>query len=132
MDQMSAKEHQIFLIVDPDSIARAQIRRFLADLGWNRVLEAERTKEALDFLDAKPIYGIIADWDTPAAGAFALMTLVRGEERFREILFIMTSKPDSETQTKIIKSASLKTDGFLLKPFLASNLDGVLKKIRKA
>ena len=124
---MSAQEKRIFLIIDPESIERAKISGFLADMGFEPI-EAERLKDALDVINTTNIDGIISDWDTPGANGYTLLKLLRSQERFKKIIFIMMSKVDADAQKKILQAGSLKVDGFLLKPFLKETLEAIIKK----
>ena len=124
---MSAIE-KTFLIVEPKLEYRELIGGFLKTFGFSRLYFANRQSEALELLNAHSIDCIISEWDTPGASGYTLLKLLRGQDCARKIVFILTSQSTAFEKDKLIQAASLKIDGYLLKPFSSSALEKILQE----
>jgi two-component system chemotaxis response regulator CheY len=124
---MSALE-KTFLIIDRAPENRVLIRDFLRSLGYSNLHEASRVSEALDILNLNEIHCIISEWETPQASGYSLLKLIRSQEKYAKLVFVLMSETESFEKSKLIQAASLKVDGYLLKPFSAETLDKLLKE----
>lgn len=122
---MSEFDHQ-FLIIEQDSKLKRQISAFLESRGYRQIYEASRVREALDVLNAHSIDCIISSWDLPLASGYSLLKLIRNQEKFKHLVYILTSEADVNHQEKILRAASQKVNGFLLKPFNLLTLERIL------
>lgn len=122
---MSAFDHQ-FLIIEQDPKLKRQITAFLESRGYRQIHETSRVKEALDVLNEHPIDCIISEWDLPLASGYSLLKLIRNQEKFKSLVYILTSEADLHHQEKILRAASQKVNGFLLKPFNLLTLERIL------
>ncbi len=122
---MSAVEHH-FLIIDRDTEIRRQISEYLESCGHRQIYEASRVREALEVLNREPVTCIIAEWNLPKATGYSLLKLVRAQTRYKALVFLLMSEADLQHQEKILRAASQKVDGFMLKPFTLKTLERLL------
>ena len=117
---------QKFLIIGCDLELRHRIRSCLEARGHRQIYEADRVRDALDVLNSETVDCIISEWDLPIANGFSLLKLLRGQERFKDLIYILMSEVDAQHQEKIVRAANQKVDGFLLKPFDLQTLEKLL------
>lgn len=124
---MSAEE-KAFLIVDEIEESRVLTQQYLRSFGFSKIYETSRISEALDVLNVNQIDCIIADWDIPGASAYTLLKLLRMQSKYENLVFILMSETDVFEIDRLLKAASLKVDGYLLKPFTAEALSKLLSE----
>lgn len=110
------------LVVDDLSVMRQAVANLLRTQGFSPVDEVSSGREALGQIETAGGYDlVISDWNMDEMTGLELLTSLRGDERFADIMFVlMTAEPSPE------KKAAAETagaSGFLIKPFTASDLN---------
>lgn len=117
------------LLIDDMKGVRFLISKFLRELGYTNISEAENGKLALDVLvssqkEGKPIQLIISDLKMPEMGGLDLLKHLRADEKFNEIPFILlTAEVDRENVIKILQ---LGVSDYIIKP---TSAPVILKKL---
>ncbi len=100
------------LLVDDEKLARMVAKRRLAVLGY-RILEARNGQEALAILERESVDLILSDWMMPELDGPGLCEVIKREERYRTIHFILMTALDHPAQ--IAEGLSRGADDFLPK-----------------
>ncbi len=115
------------LIVDDMANMRRTVKGMLRFLGFEKISEATNGKEALDKAIAAKFDLIIADWNMPTMHGLELLQHVRADSANRTTPFVMITAEMSEA--KIVAAAESEVDGYMLKPFVAKQLEEKIKSI---
>jgi CheY-like chemotaxis protein len=109
------------LIVDDDADMRLYLRTCLRGMGprIGRVLEAADGLEALAVIQTGAVDLVICDVVMPRLGGFGLSLAIRDDPQLRDLRVLLVSGEE-------FSAASVAPDGFLPKPFNASQLDAAL------
>ncbi len=116
---MFSKDSHIVVIDDSES-ARTLITEQLVKLGYRNVLLAENGQEAIEKLSSMHSLGIqiqliISDWNMPEMNGIELLRIMKKEENFKNIPFLMiTSENDI---SNVMKAISLGVSDYVVKPF---------------
>lgn len=110
------------LIVDDFVTVRMMLRSFLRELGYANVEEAENGRKALILLadahDAGRPYSLVfSDINMPEIDGFELLQIIRSDDRFKKIVFIMVTA--EAERDKVSKAAMGGVSGYIVKPFSA-------------
>lgn len=118
------------LVVDDFRQMRLMLKKYLARLGFKKIVEAEDGVSAIASLESSRVDLIISDWDMPRLDGLKLLNHVRSNEATRNIPFLMiTAKANKELVMEAIKA---KVDLFLVKPFAMADLgDKVVQILRQ-
>ena len=112
------------LIVDDQRSMRSLVRSSLAQLGCDRIIEAESGQDALWRLEILPAHLIISDLNMPMMDGLGLLRSVRESKTLKDTAFIMlTSRGDGEL---VRQAMALRVNNYLMKPF---SVDGLRRKI---
>ena len=112
------------LIVDDQRSMRSLVRSSLAQLGCDRIIEAENGQDALSRLEIMPAQLIISDLNMPMMDGLGLLRSVRESKTLKDTAFIMlTSRGDGEL---VRQAMALRVNNYLMKPF---SVDGLRRKI---
>lgn len=121
--KISAAEAALnFLVVDDDDGARQIIVDYLTAFGYKNLHQAKDGAEAIDILNKKKIDFVISDWEMPGTTGYDLLMALKGDERFKNIPFVIVTSPVSGEKNKIADAATANVDGYILKPFRAEVL----------
>lgn len=108
------------LIIDDFVTVRVMLRTFLRELGYDKIEEAENGRKALIMLadanDAgRPFSLVFSDINMPEIDGLELLQIIRSDERFRKVLFIMVT---AEAERENVSKAALSgVSGYIVKPF---------------
>ena len=116
------------LLVEDAATMRKMEAKILNQVGFENIVEAADGKEAIEKLQGEDDIGlIISDWAMPNMDGYELLTWVRGEERCREIPFLMaTGHGDKEYVAKAKEGGA---NGVVAKPFTPDELKVLIDEI---
>jgi sigma-B regulation protein RsbU (phosphoserine phosphatase) len=100
------------LLVDDEKLVRMVAKRRLSKF-HHRILEAENGREALDILEREKVDLILSDWMMPELDGPGLCEIIKKDDRFRSIHFILMTALDQPAQ--IAEGLSRGADDFLQK-----------------
>ncbi|MFH1624591.1 MAG: chemotaxis response regulator CheY [Pseudomonadota bacterium] len=123
---MSDQEMRI-LIVDDFSTMRRIMRNLLRQLGYVNILEADDGNAALAKLKKEDIDFVISDWNMPRMSGLDLLKGVRGDEKLKNIPFLMVTA-ESE-KDKIVEAVKAGVSNYIVKPFTAEILKQKITQI---
>ena len=115
------------LIVDDVGSVRAVIRKFLADLGYCRVSEADDGAVALPLLQSGSFDLLITDWNMPAMDGLTLLRHLRADRRIAHMPALMVTA-ETRHESRVAAYAA-GASGILTKPFSASGFRAHLEAI---
>jgi CheY-like chemotaxis protein len=112
------------LIVDDDKTIRDIIMQNLRFMGIQRFLHAGNGSEAFKKVADKKnrVDLILCDWDMPVADGLTLLKMVRGDQEFAGIPFIMVTAQQTQERVKISQAAQYGVDAYVVKPFQSETL----------
>lgn len=114
------------LTVD-DSASMRQMVSFTLKRAGYEVLEASDGNEALSKLEGASVHMIITDLNMPNLDGFGLIKAVRTHAKHRFVPILMLTTESHGDRVKEGKSAG--ATGWIVKPFKAEELLGVVKKV---
>ncbi len=132
---MSDKKDLHILVVDDMRTMRKIVRSCLTPHGYKTVTEAEDGDVAWSILergggDNGKVDLIVSDWNMPNMQGIELLKKCRGDERFRDIAFMMVTAEQEGGQVK--EAIEGGVDAYVVKPFnqdsFGERLNLVLKK----
>jgi len=126
---MSPFSQKRFLLVEKDESSRQVLKGYLSSLGCNDFYEAKTIGEAIELINTWDIDCILSEWNMPGATGFSLLKLIKLQERFKNVVFILMSGIEGQENRRIQSAVKYRVDGFLLKPFEAQKLSDLLQKI---
>jgi two-component system chemotaxis response regulator CheY len=115
------------LIVDDFATMRRIVKGVLKQLGFNNIIEAEDGNAALEELRKEKIGLIVSDWNMPNMSGLDLLKVVRGDDQFKNIPFIMvTAEGQKENVIEAVKSG---VSNYIVKPFTPETFNEKLQKV---
>ncbi len=115
------------LVVDDFTAMRRIVKKFLIQLGFKDIVEADNGTTAVDLLKTQKVDHIISDWNMPEMTGLELLQHVRTDPGTEDIPFIMVT---TEAQRDdIILAVRAKVSQYIIKPFTAETLG---KKLAEA
>ncbi|MBW2622540.1 MAG: tetratricopeptide repeat protein [Deltaproteobacteria bacterium] len=116
-----------FLLVDDKSNFRRTLRNMLRSLKFRKFRDAGNGKEALDRLKNEKFDFIICDWKMPIMNGVEFLQVIREDEGFQDIPFLMiTAEVEEATVAQALEAG---VDGYILKPFLLETLETKISEI---
>jgi two-component system chemotaxis response regulator CheY len=109
-----------FLIVDDFSTMRRIMKKFLNDLGYMDVTEAEDGATALKILKQGNIDFLVTDWNMPGMAGIELLKAARADPSLANLRVLMVTAEDKRQQ--IVEAIHAGVNGYLVKPFTAEAL----------
>ncbi len=105
------------LIVEDDPHMRTLLEKMVREFGYERVIGAGSSLEALDYLEFDRIAVAFVDLCLGAEDGGALIWVIRGHKRkpIRSVPILVVSK--IATETRIRDAMKAGADGFIAKPF---------------
>ncbi len=79
------------MVVDDSKVMRGIIRKMLAAFPGVGVIEARDGKEAWEVLQAEAVDVVLSDWNMPRMKGIDLLRLVRDNEKFKNLPFVMVT-----------------------------------------
>lgn len=116
------------LVVDDLEIMRKSVANLLRSQGFRRVDEVSSVPDALDQMEAERGYDlVVSDWNMDPMTGLDLLNVVRSDQRYAKIAFVlMTADP---TETKRAAAQAANASGFLVKPFTAATLISEVNRV---
>ncbi len=115
------------LVVDDMSTMRKMVRVCLKKLGFENVTEAEDGEIALEKLEDGEFKLIISDWNMPNMMGIDLLKIVRKNEKWKSIPFLMVT---AEAQKDNIREATKEgVTNYIIKPLTPQVLQSKLEAI---
>ena len=108
------------LTVDDYKTMLRIIGNLLRQLGFNHIDEATDGQAALEKLDINSYDLIISDWNMEPMSGIELLKVVRADNRFKTIPFIMVTA-ESKTEN-VIAAKQAGVTNYIVKPFNAETL----------
>lgn len=102
------------LVVDDDALNRAMLSMSLTSAG-HTVVEADCGRAAVERLAEQPVDLVLTDIEMPEMDGYDLLRHRHGDERLREIPFIVISAVDA--MHSVIECIKLGAEDYLPKPF---------------
>lgn len=109
-----------FLIVDDFATMRRIMKKFLNDLGYTDVTEAEDGETALRILQQGNVDFLITDWNMPGMPGIELLKAARVDPALVNLRVLMVTAEDKRQQ--IVEAIHAGVNGYLVKPFSADAL----------
>jgi two-component system chemotaxis response regulator CheY len=109
-----------FLIVDDFATMRRIMKKFLNDLGYSDVTEAEDGATALRILQQGNVDFLITDWNMPGMPGIELLRAARADPALVNLRVLMVTAEDKRQQ--IVEAIHAGVNGYLIKPFSADTL----------
>lgn len=122
------KPKKKILVVEDIAVVRMVIEKILQQAGYN-VACVENGEEALLYLKLEKIQPdlIVMDVAMPKMDGLTALKHIRDDEKTKNMSVIMcTAKSD---MTDIVKAASLRVDGYIVKPFKAEVLQAKVLEV---
>ena len=114
------------LIADDSKAMRAILKGQLNNIGIEDVIEADSGQTAILGLTKNEVDLVLCDWNMPDPNGLEFLKLIRNNEKFKSIPFIMiTTEGDKE---HIVKAAEAGVSDYIVKPFSPEVL---LRKIKQ-
>jgi two-component system chemotaxis response regulator CheY len=113
------------LVVEDFHTSRLIIKKTLEGMG-HLVEEASDGREALKFLDGKPIDLVISDYNMPNMDGGALVEYIRSKEEYKYIPILMLSTETNMDKQDRVKQA--KITSWIRKPFEVSEFKKLIEK----
>lgn len=122
------------LVVDDMPTMRKLVRKYLKDLGFMDVVEADDGQTALPMVEkcraeGKPVGLVISDWNMPRMKGIELLKKIRASSETRTLPFILLTAEAEKEPMALAKDAGV--DAYLQKPFTAEMLSKVLDSVGK-
>ena len=115
------------LVVDDFVTMRRIVRNILKQIGFKNITEAEDGKAALNELKKEKPDLILCDWNMPGMSGLDLLNVIRADDQFKGIPFIMVT---AEAQkNNIVDAVKAGVNGYIVKPFTAETINEKLKKV---
>jgi len=109
-----------FLVVDDFATMRRIMRKFLNDLGYLEITEAEDGASALKILKQGNIDFLVTDWNMPGMAGLDLLKLARADPALVNLRVLMVTAEDKRQH--IVEAIRAGVNGYLVKPFTADAL----------
>lgn len=122
------------LVVDDMLTMRKIIKKSLGELGLTEVSEANDGSTAWPMLEENHKNGtkfdvVLCDWNMPKLPGIELLKMVRADERFRELPFILVTAESDQTQ--VLEAIKLGVSHYVVKPFTTASLKDRLEQTHK-
>jgi two-component system chemotaxis response regulator CheY len=108
------------VVIEDYPLMRRVTKNCLLELGFTNIFEADDGSSGLEIINNTKIDLIISDWDMPNTSGLELFRVIRANDEYKEIPFLLLAK---DTQIDEIKSiADIDMDACIIKPFTADTL----------
>ena len=105
-----------FLVVDDSVTMRRIVVNTLKTLGYNKYVEAEDGRDALDKLDSDgDINFVITDWNMPVMSGLELTKAIRGNEKVKALPILMVTTRG--VKEDIVQALQARVSNYVVKPF---------------
>jgi len=108
------------VIIEDYPLMRRITKNCLLELGFTNIYEADDGSSGLEIINNIKIDLIISDWDMPNTSGLDLFRVIKANDEYKEIPFLLLAK---DTQLDEIKCVSdIDMDACIIKPFTADTL----------
>jgi two-component system, chemotaxis family, chemotaxis protein CheY len=115
------------LVVDDFSTMRRIVKNSLRQLGFENLTEAEDGQIAYSKLQNSEFKFIVSDWNMPNMMGIDLLRAVRGNEKLKNIPFMMVT---AESQKEnVIEAAKAGVSNYIIKPFTVDTFEQKMSQI---
>jgi two-component system chemotaxis response regulator CheY len=105
-----------FLVVDDSVTMRRIVVNTLKALGYNKYVEAEHGRDALEKLDSDgEINFVITDWNMPVMSGLELTKAIRNNEKVKTLPILMVTTRG--VKEDIVQALQAKVSNYVVKPF---------------
>jgi two-component system chemotaxis response regulator CheY len=105
-----------FLVVDDSVTMRRIVVNTLKALGYNKYVEAEHGRDALEKLDSDgEINFVITDWNMPVMSGLELTKAIRNNEKVKALPILMVTTRG--VKEDIVQALQAKVSNYVVKPF---------------
>jgi len=115
------------LIVDDFVTMRRITRKFLTELGYTEIAEADDGLTALPLLKTQEIDFLITDWNMPGMNGLELLRCVRADPQLADLPVLMVTSEARRDQ--ILQAADAGVNGYMVKPFTRQTLRAQLDQV---
>ena len=129
MAQSDLKREIAILVIEDDKNLKRLIKSLLKRLGFERIEEASDGTSALQILSKKSIQLVIADWHMPGMDGLEFYTLLKENEEFKDIPFLMIT--GEAKKEKVIQAFTSGIRNYIIKPFESDDLERKVHKLLK-
>jgi two-component system chemotaxis response regulator CheY len=119
---------KVIMTVDDSTSIRQMVSFTLTQAGY-QVVEAVDGKDALGKLTSASVDMVITDLNMPNMDGVSLIREVRGQAKYKFIPILMLTTESKDTKKQEGKAAG--ATGWIVKPFNATQLIEVVKKVLK-
>ncbi len=116
------------MIADNDGMVRALTGILLKEAGFDQTIYARNGSEAFALLKNESADLIISDWSLTEMDGLALLRACKEDPVLRNIPFVMSSA--RAERSEMLRALEAGADACVVKPFLFSELQNILKKVR--
>lgn len=119
---MAVDMNMPILIVDDYSTMLRIIKNLLNQLGFQNITEALNGQEAYQKIQnaEKPFQLIISDWNMEPVSGIELLKMIRANDNFKTVPFIMVTAESKAENVIAAKQAG--ANNYIVKPFNAATL----------
>ena len=115
------------LVVDDQESMRGIVRGHLRSLGFERILEANSAREAIEVLKTSQVQLILSDFNMDNGSGLDLLKFVRSHPIMKKTAFIMiTGNMEKETVMSVMKAG---VNNYIVKPVSAATLKQRLEPV---
>jgi len=115
------------LIVDDFVTMRRITRKFLTELGYTEIAEADDGLTALPLLKTQEIDFLITDWNMPGMNGLELLRCVRADPQLADLPVLMVTSEARRDQ--ILQAADAGVNGYMVKPCTRHTLRAQLDQV---
>ncbi|MBF0494957.1 MAG: tetratricopeptide repeat protein [Deltaproteobacteria bacterium] len=103
------------------------ITTVLRSIGFTKFAKAWTGTEAWEMVQRKPISFVVADWDLEEMSGLALLRVMRTDEKYRKIPFIIMSS--RLTKSQVVKAGEAGVNGIIVMPPTIKAFEGQFEHI---
>ena len=115
------------LVVDDFATMRRIVKGVLKQLGFTDIIEAEDGDVALKELQRENVGLIVSDWNMPNMTGLDLLKEVRGNEKLKNIPFLMVTAEGQKEN--VVQAVQAGVSNYIVKPFTPETFNAKLEKI---
>ncbi len=115
------------LIIDDHRIMRSFIEKNLDTINQKKVKFAVDGVDALEKIGQENFNLILADWNMPNMSGLELLNIIRTEERYDNVAYVMVTAESDKS--KIIDAMAAGATSYLEKPFTEAEFQRTIEKV---
>jgi DNA-binding response OmpR family regulator/Tfp pilus assembly protein PilF len=115
------------VIAEDQAPMRKAIARVLLSMGFKNVVEFSNGRDIREYIEENPVHIVLSDLNMPEEDGFALIENIRSRDINSDIPIILVS--GEAAKEDIIRAVDLGASEYLVKPFVAEDLERKVKSI---